>query len=490
MIGRMPLLIALPIALAAAEPATGPARRGSRPAPAQAEPGVFAGQTRLRPKPGEVFVFRSHSYLDGWFEFRDEAHALWPTFIYQRKGGPLRGSFTFDPVNPSMQFRLVCGTAVNIGADQTRRVLGEWTAAGHPQAILHITGCSPWQAPPSPGVDERGRPRRIEEGFYTTVRGTLTLQGRSATISSLARLQFATIVKDPEIGVAKHLTISGSFLIAPSELGLRHPGLADGILVRWQTQANLERHLEVIEKESGSGIPAAAFKGLSAPVPPMRPLAQRTLRLDTPTIPAIPAAEAAKQQAFRDLYYVSMDPAKRREALQHLVGGTDPTTRDLLAQVCLMERDDGVATEAAKLLAAFPDPTMETAEVLLTTMQNAPGGIVRAGLYASVAVDMPFKSPFARWFDRAADRFAWTPVAIDSRTKQPREAPEPTSRRYAEWVEAKRNRELWEKTLLPAFNRYAGTSLTLDAGTMAAVRDWVKANENRLIEADLARAVR
>ena len=83
-----------------------------------------------------------------------------------------------------------------------------------------------------------------------------------------------------------------------------------------------------------------------------------------------------------------------------------------------------------------------------------------------------------------------TPQPKRSSTKQPREAPEPTSRRYAEWVEAKRNRELWEKTLLPAFNRYAGTSLTLDAGTMAAVRDWVKANENRLIEADLARAVR
>lgn len=455
----------------------------------EAKPVEIPFQPRMRPKPGETFLFRSYRYLDGWFEFRDagkpDGEGLWPSFFYQRKKGPMSGALTFDPATPKLSLRLITVKAINATGDQSRRVLGEWTAAGTPRVVLTLTDCAPWHAPPPPPPPPPGgKPDRPPEGFYTTVRGTLAIQDVVASVSGPARVTFAAIPRDPETGVAKTVRIEGTFTCSPSELGLAHPGLTGPVSVRWVANGTLERQALAFEGKSSlaeAGVTAA----IDGPLPPHPSVRRRPVAVSGGTVADLPAAVAAKHEQFRARYYTSMSVPERRAALALLEGLNHETTRDLLAQVCLMERDDDLAVAACRLLAAYPDTTSETAEILASVMLNAPGGIERAGRYAEAAAASRFRAPLLGWFDRASRRHPWSPPHIDGRTKQPLPGPDPASHRYKEWLQANQNRAAWER-MLPAFNRLAGTQIPLDGGAMAAVRAWIEKNAVAVLEADFA----
>lgn len=472
----------------AGKPGENPAKPKTVAKP-ETKPGEFPFQPRMRPKPGETFLFRSYRYLDGWFEFHDagkpDGEGLWPTYFYQRKKGPMSGALTFDPVTPKLSLRLIAAKAINASGDQSRRVLGEWTAGGTPRVVLTLTGCSPWHpAPPPPPPPPGGKPGRPAEGFYTTVQGTLAIQDVVTPVSCPARVTFAAIPRDPETGVAKLVRIEGTFTCLPSQLGLAHPGLAGQVEVRWVANGTLDR--QVLAAEGKSSLAEAGLTtAIDGPLPPAPAVRRRPVAASGGAVTELPAAVAAKQEQFRSRYYASMAVPERRAALALLEGLNHETTRDLLAQVCLMERDDELAVAACRMLAAYPDTTSETAEILASVMLHAPGGIERAGRYAEVAVANRFRAPLLGWFERAAKRHPWSPADIDSRTKQPRPPPDPASRRYQEWLQANRNRAAWER-LLPAFNRLAGTTIPLDGNAMAAVRAWIEKNANAVIEADIA----
>lgn len=199
---------------------------------AAAQPKSFIDGKNRGPQTGQTFKFEPVKWVTVDAEFRDPSNQLWPSFLY---GKPMGGTFTFDPLHPSMHCKLGCDRVCLPNDDQSGRVAGEWTPRdGVPLDFsFEINSMGPFQTVEE--IQKRGKSIKKQKVLIAMVDAVMTANKRTIPVKAECQFKWQYPSKS---NIPDSVQIDALFTTTGKILGLKNPKAAGEINVRVSAVGN------------------------------------------------------------------------------------------------------------------------------------------------------------------------------------------------------------------------------------------------------------